>query len=173
MGPRQRIQFLDMKRSKDIKRIEAAMNALSRLGQSRRFASLRARLANVELSNAAQLVLRGIVNEGPVRISDLARMNQMSDAAISRQVTALETSGFARRGASLVDGRVALVHPTEQGRKVSRVLQQVADEMLTSQLSEWSSEDIALVAGLMERLSEDLRRPRAQARDESPDREEP
>lgn len=150
-----------MKRTKDIKRIEAAMNALSRIGQSRRFAQVRSNLANVELSNAAQLVLRGIVAEGPVRISDLARMNQMSDAAISRQVTALEADGYAKRGASMVDGRVALVHPTEQGRQVSRALQQVADRMLMTQLAEWNSEDLTLVADLMERLSDDLRRPRS------------
>jgi len=143
----------------DLQRVERAMEGLARVGRSRRAAALRANRAGVELTGAAQQVLRRVIEEGPVRISDLAQRAHMSDAAVSRQVTSLEQHGLAARASIPDDGRVAMVRPTAAGRRVGRRLRRAADEIFQERLSEWSARDLAALAALLERLALDLRRP--------------
>jgi DNA-binding MarR family transcriptional regulator len=146
----------------DLQRVERAMEGLARVGRSRRAAALRANRAGVDLTGAAQQVLRRVIEEGPVRISDLARRAHMNDAAVSRQVTALENHGLAARASSPDDGRVAMVRPTAAGRRVGRRLRRAADEIFQERLSEWSARDLTALAALLERLTLDLRRPDAE-----------
>ena len=141
----------------DLQRIETAMEALARVGQSRRAARVRATRAGVHLTGAAQKVLRRAIEDGPIRISDLARGSHMSDAVVSRQVTVLENEGLAARVASTKDGRVAMVKPTAAGRQVAGRLRAAADEIFQDTLQRWSRKDLAKLAERMERLSADLR----------------
>jgi DNA-binding MarR family transcriptional regulator len=146
----------------DLQRVERAMEGLARVGRSRSAAALRADRAGVDLTGAAQQVLRRVIEEGPVRISDLARQAHMGDAAVSRQVTSLEHHGLAARASSPADGRVAMVRPTTAGRRAGRRLRRAADEIFQERLSEWSARDLAALAGLLERLTQDLRRSEAE-----------
>ncbi len=143
--------------NRDLQRIENAMEVLARVGQSRRAAALRAERAGVRLTGAAQKVLRYTVEDGPARISDLARRTGMSDAVVSRQVTALEGEALVRRVGSSDDGRVAVVKPTASGRQVSKRLRRAADEIFQEHLAGWSVKDLGRLADLMERLGGDLR----------------
>ncbi|MGH0035394.1 MAG: MarR family winged helix-turn-helix transcriptional regulator [Myxococcota bacterium] len=142
----------------DLQRVERAMERLARIGSSRSAASLRAARAGVELPGAAQQVLRRVIEQGPVRISDLARGVHMGDAAVSRQVTALEGHGLVTRAASPDDGRVAMVGATAAGRRTGRRLRRAADAIFERCLGEWSNRDLARLAELMERLGRDLQR---------------
>jgi DNA-binding MarR family transcriptional regulator len=143
--------------NRDLQRIETAMEALARVGQSRRAARVRATHAGVELTGAAQKVLRRAIEDGPIRISDLARRSHMSDAVVSRQVTVLENEGLVARVASPEDGRVAMVKPTASGRQVAGRLRRAADEIFQDALQRWSRKDLAKLAELIERLAGDLR----------------
>jgi len=142
-----------------LQRLESAMEGLVRVGRSRTAAALRAERAGVDLTGAAQQVLRRVIDEGPVRISDLARRVAMGDAAVSRQVTALEDRGLAARAPSPDDGRVAMVRPTPAGRRAGRRLRRAADEIFQERLAGWSDRDLASLAALLERFARDLRRP--------------
>jgi len=141
----------------DLQRIERALEQLSRVTRSRRADAERAARAGVHLPRAAQMVLRQVVETGPVRISDLARALHMSDAAASRTVTALEGEGLLSRSGSPDDGRVALVEITPPGRRIQRRLREAQDEIFGESLSHWSRQDAAKLADLMERLADDLR----------------
>jgi DNA-binding MarR family transcriptional regulator len=143
----------------DLQRIESAMEALARVGQSHTAAALRAERAGVPMTGAAQQVLRRVIEHEPVRVSDLARHVQMSDAAVSRLVTALEESGQVRRMASPDDRRVAIVRATAAGRRTGARLRRAADRIFEERLEDWSARDLAKLALLMERLARDLRSP--------------
>lgn len=148
-----------MDRNKDLQRVEDAVEALARLFQGQKPAARRAALAGVDLSRTAQKLLWHVVTEGPIRISDLARQVGLSDAVVSRQVTALEDEGLVARRASEADGRVALVSPTAKGRRVGARLRHAADTIFREQLRDWSAADLERFASDLERLSRDLRRP--------------
>ena len=111
-----------------LQRIEAAMERLARIGQSRRSSARRASRAGTSLLGSAQQVLRASIDHVPARISDLARATSMSDAAVSRQVTLLEGEGFVEREACAEDGRAARVRPTASGMSVGRKRRSAADE---------------------------------------------
>ena len=142
---------------RNLRRIEAALEQLSRVVRSRRADGERAARAGVRLPRVAQMVLRETVESGPVRISDLARALHMSDAVASRTVSALEAEGLIERSGSPDDGRVALVDITARGRRVQRRLREAQDEIFGASLSHWSSQDLARLADMMDRLAVDLR----------------
>lgn len=141
---------------RNLQRIEAAMERLARIGQSRRSSARRAERAGISLLGSAQQVLRASIDHVPARISDLARATSMSDAAVSRQVTLLEGEGLVEREACAEDGRVARVRPTASGRAVGRRLRAAADEIFQEHLVGWRADDLAKLAELMECLSDDL-----------------
>ncbi len=143
---------------KEKQRLEAAMERLNRIGRSRRSDTRRSARAGVHLTRAAQVVLRVVVEEGPVRISDLARATQTGDAAVSRLVTQIEKEGLLSRAPSSEDGRVAMVHATAEGRRISRKLRKAADEIFQEHLAGWSRRDLTQLSALMERLARDLGR---------------
>ena len=101
-------------------------------------------------------MLREVIEHAPVRISDLARATHSSDAAVSRQVTALEAEGLVAREACAEDGRVARVRPTAAGKRAGRRLRAAADAIFLERVSTWSAKDLARLAELMERLGDDL-----------------
>ncbi|MFD9883195.1 MarR family winged helix-turn-helix transcriptional regulator [Streptomyces alboflavus] len=57
---------------------------------------------------------------GPLRLSDLARTEQVSQPGITQLVTRLERDGLVERHPDPSDGRAVLVHITEAGRRVGR-----------------------------------------------------
>jgi DNA-binding MarR family transcriptional regulator len=148
---------------RELRRVEHAMERLARVGRSRRGDALRAAAAGVHLPRAVQLVLRYVVERGPARLSDVARGVDMGDAAVSRHATALESLGLLVRQASPRDGRVALLRATPAGRRVQRRLREAQDEIFAAYLSGWSRPELARLAGLLERLADDLQRPMPEA----------
>lgn len=66
-------------------------------------------------------VLDTLANAGePMRLSALARTEQVSQPGITQLVTRLEREDLVRRGPDPSDGRVVLVHITEAGRRIVR-----------------------------------------------------
>lgn len=144
---------------RDLQRVESALEQLARLGRSRRASARREGRSGVRLPWATQLVLRRVAESGPQRVSDVARALRMGDAAVSRQLTALEDTGLLTRSNSPDDGRVAVVEVTAAGRRAHRKLREAADEIFREHLAGWSSRDLSQLAALMERLVADLRAP--------------
>ncbi|WP_229909679.1 MarR family winged helix-turn-helix transcriptional regulator [Streptomyces flavofungini] len=58
--------------------------------------------------------------DGPMRLSDLARTEQVSQPGITQLVTRLERDGLVERRPDPSDGRAVLVHITEAGRSIGR-----------------------------------------------------
>ena len=72
--------------------------------------------ASMDLDGPRASVLSVLVFAGPMPIGQLAQLEQVSAPAITKTVTALESSGLARRARSTEDRRVVLVRATAKGR---------------------------------------------------------
>ncbi len=132
------------------------MERVARIGRSRRAVELRSAEAGVALAGVAQHVLRAVVEDGPVRMSDIARRLDSGIAAVSRQVTTLEQLGYVARKAGRGDRRETLVQATASGRGASKRLRRAADAIFMKRLEGWSPGDVDRLAELLERLGTDL-----------------
>jgi DNA-binding MarR family transcriptional regulator len=70
------------------------------------------------VSSSAITTLYALNSDGPIRISDLAEREALSQPGMTTLVNRLEALGQAERVADPTDGRVALVRITDGGRAV-------------------------------------------------------
>jgi DNA-binding MarR family transcriptional regulator len=70
------------------------------------------------LGPARLSALSVVVFGGPLRISDLAKAEQVKTPTITPIVAALEREGLIVRGADATDARAAILRPTAKGRKL-------------------------------------------------------
>lgn len=95
-------------------------------------------------------------------ISDSAAMDKVS---VSRAVRSLEERGLVERKRNAADRRSRLLCLTEAGRCIYEEIAPVALEREAALLSEFDEAEIAVLAGLLDRLrhrSEDLLSPRSE-----------
>ncbi|MFS8201471.1 MarR family winged helix-turn-helix transcriptional regulator [Streptomyces sp. CWNU-52B] len=72
------------------------------------------------LSQAASAVLNRLGREGAVRLTELARAENVSQPNMTQLVTRMEKADLVRRVADRSDGRAVLVEVTGRGREVFR-----------------------------------------------------
>jgi DNA-binding MarR family transcriptional regulator len=92
---------------------------------------------------------------GPMRISDLAQSEAVSQPGMTTLVNRLEAAGYAERVADPTDGRATLVRITREGRKVLADRSAARSQVLLAQVERLDAADrAALVAALpaIERL---------------------
>lgn len=146
-----------MSRPKNLLRIEAAMVELGRMTRSGHADRLRCERAGVEVTGAAQRLIYYLMENGAMRLSELARRTETDPGILTRQVNAMERQGLVERRPDPSDGRAALVHMLPKGRRIAQRLREVQDEVLGGQLAAWSPSDLERAADLMERLIRDVR----------------
>jgi DNA-binding MarR family transcriptional regulator len=146
-----------MSRQKNLLRIEAAMVELGRMTRSGRADRLRCERAGVEVTGAAQRLIYYLMENGPLRLSELARRTETDPGILTRQVNALERQGIVERRPDPTDRRAMTVHMLPRGRRIALRLREVQDEVLGGQLSGWTAGDLEQAAGLMEQLIRDIR----------------
>ncbi len=77
------------------------------------------RLPSVDKMSFTSLsVLHTLTLKSPLRLTELAATEQVTQSAITQLVTRLERDGLAERRADPKDGRVVQVHITPEGAKV-------------------------------------------------------
>jgi DNA-binding MarR family transcriptional regulator len=138
-------------------RLNDAISALHRFAGSRSLDRVHTERAGVELKLAAYGVLGHVVAHGPLTLGELAKRAHMQPSALSRQVRLLEEGGHIARSPGS-DGRVAVVAATARGVDAHRRLRRANDELLSRQLRGWTEDELAALAGQLERLVADLRR---------------
>ncbi|MFF0459422.1 MarR family winged helix-turn-helix transcriptional regulator [Streptomyces mexicanus] len=72
------------------------------------------------LSTAASSALGRLGREGPQRLTELARAENVSQPNMTQLVTRMERAGLVRRVADRTDGRGVLVEATDTGLEVFR-----------------------------------------------------
>jgi len=93
------------------------------------------------LDRPAYLALLRVFDEGPLRVTALAGILEVDLSVASRQVKALEDTGFVRRAADPADARAALVSATEAGRAALEQVRAQRREVLGEVVGSWSTAD--------------------------------
>jgi DNA-binding MarR family transcriptional regulator len=105
---------------------------------------------------SAQMLLRHLANEGPMRASALAESLHSDPSTVSRQVAALVRDGLVERRADPEDGRASILVLTG---KADDIISEHEDRRLkhfASMLSDWSDRDLHRFAVLLRRFTSDF-----------------
>lgn len=112
--------------------------------------------AGVPVTVAGITALRTIERHGPLPVSELARRLGLDQSTASRQVRPLEEHRLVRRAAAEGDRRVAHLAITRAGRSLLQRLRDVALNDYDVALGDWSPDDRAQLASLLDRFRRDL-----------------
>ncbi|MGH7634397.1 MAG: MarR family winged helix-turn-helix transcriptional regulator [Gemmatimonadaceae bacterium] len=116
--------------------IEAALTQLTRNPRIRGIHRILNAEAGVELDRPTNVAL-AMLEDGPLRISDLADACGVDTSTMSRLIERLSARGFVERSADPQDRRAALIEASEGGRAVQRQLRAFREESLKKMLSDW------------------------------------
>ena len=100
-----------------------------------------------------------LVFAGPQRLGDLAAIERVSKATMSRVVDGLERHGMASRRSDPTDGRAVWIDVTDEGRAVLMTARDLRLDRLAAALRTLSAAEraqLARAAPLLERLAEAL-----------------
>ncbi len=100
-----------------------------------------------------------LVFGGPMRLTDLARAEQVKPPTMTRIVAALEDQGLVRRRAATDDARATILEATSRGTKVLKAGRRRRVSRLARALRGLSTEELELLARaavLAERVSKSV-----------------
>jgi DNA-binding MarR family transcriptional regulator len=92
-----------------------------------------------QVDRAGSLVLRTLA-EGPLRTTQVADVLRLDASTATRQIAALEASGFVRRIADPSDGRASRIEMTGQGSEVLREVERRRRDLLEALLEGWDDD---------------------------------
>ena len=111
------------------------------------------------VSATAFTTLDRLAFAGPMRISDLAEREGISQPGMTSLVNRLEGEGLAKRAADPTDGRASLVSVTEAGRALLTTHRGDRERFIATRIGELGSVDQAALFGAIsaiEHLTADL-----------------
>jgi DNA-binding MarR family transcriptional regulator len=126
--------------------------ALMRTFNKARAKMMAAAAPDVEWS--ANVLLKCLHNEGPMRASAVADALQSDPSTVSRQVAALVKDGLLERRADPADGRASILVLTPKAYDVLAEHDQIRLEYFAQMLDGWSDADLRRFAGLIGRFTE-------------------
>jgi len=139
-----------------LERFQRAMASLFRHGTLQRLHDHVAAEAGIDCERAAFLVMRQVVADGPIRVTDLAGNLGLDPSTISRQLRAIELKGWVQRLSDPGDRRATLVAATKDGEKVVAQLEAERRRVLADVLAGWNQGDRDSLFELTERFAADL-----------------
>ncbi|WP_329500051.1 MarR family winged helix-turn-helix transcriptional regulator [Kitasatospora herbaricolor] len=105
---------------------------------------------------ARTAMLAALTRHGELRVVELAEHLQVDLSAVSRQLAHLEQDGLASRRPNPADGRSCLVSPTEAGLDLLARTRVESTHRLARSTEAWDRADLRNLAGLLNRLHQDL-----------------
>jgi DNA-binding MarR family transcriptional regulator len=115
------------------------------------------------MSSSSITTLYTLNSDGPLRISDLAEREALTQPGMTTVINRLEALGHAERVPDPTDGRAALVRITAAGRAVLSERHAVRTEMLQNELHRLDSADQAALAAALPALERLINRDRTKA----------
>lgn len=97
---------------------------------------------------SALLLLGPLMQEGPLRVTDLAELRYADPSTVSRQAAQLVRTGLVRREADPVDGRASRLALTAAGQATCRRMQAARRDFVDGALRDWPAERVALFTDL-------------------------
>ncbi len=114
-----------------------------------RLIRLMRRNAPLALSHGSITALATVVNEGPMRVGDLATWEGVRAPTMTRIVDGLVVDGYAERIPDPADGRACLVRATPTGIDVLRGARTARAQVLAAALDRLSSQQRAAVVAAL------------------------
>ncbi|CAM4422806.1 MarR family protein [Mycobacterium basiliense] len=146
-----------MRKLDSVASISATLAQIVRLSVSRSAFAGQASAANTALSQPSYMLLRVLIDEGPLPLSRLARLAHMDPGMATRRVRALIDSGLATRHTDPHDGRVSVIEATTDGQRAAGALHEVRRDHLARALSGWSPADLREFDRLLTKFLNDTR----------------
>ncbi|MDF2847871.1 MAG: winged helix-turn-helix transcriptional regulator [Oerskovia sp.] len=134
--------------------LERELRVLTRRAGSS--ANAMAKRIHPDLDASAYPLLAHIWANPGVRGSDLAQQFGVGRATISRQLARLESVGMVDREVDPDDSRGQIITLTEAGETLLRTTHERRVDSISQALSDWSPDDVAALAALLHRYSEDV-----------------
>jgi DNA-binding MarR family transcriptional regulator len=134
---------------------------LRRLSRGARLTQLHRRLnqaAGVDLDRPAYIALACLAEEGPLALSALAEASGVEVSTMSRLVDRLMAAGLAEARRSSTDLRVTVLSLSSAGADLVERLKAVRRAALARVLDEWTPEERASFARLLDRFVDGLER---------------
>jgi DNA-binding MarR family transcriptional regulator len=122
--------------------INHTLARVMRLSGSRSMFARQAAAAGVDLAQPSYVLLRTLIDEGPLPMGGLARIAHMDVGMAARQVNALVEARLVTRQPDPADRRVSLVAASPDGHRVAGALQDVRRRHLQRALSGWSASEL-------------------------------
>lgn len=138
--------------------ISATLARIVRLSVSRSAFARQASAADTELSQPSYILLRVLVDEGPLPVGRLASMAHMDVGMATRRVQALVDAGLVTRRTDPSDARVAVIDTTVGGERAAAVLHEVRRDHLARALSDWSAAELQQFDRLLTKFLEDTKK---------------
>ncbi|MFJ8476770.1 MarR family winged helix-turn-helix transcriptional regulator [Kitasatospora sp. NPDC094011] len=110
-----------------------------------------------QLSFTTLSVLDTLASNGPRRLTELAKTEQISQPGLTQLVTRLERDGLLERRRDPTDGRAVLIHITEEGRRVGQTRNEDRGRHLSpviAQLTPAERQAIAAALPVLRRIAE-------------------
>jgi DNA-binding MarR family transcriptional regulator len=146
------------RKSDAVDSISATLARIVRLSVSRSAFARQASAADTELSQPSYILLRVLIDEGPVPMGRLASLAHMDVGMATRRVQALVEARLATRSADPSDGRVSLIDTTAAGTRAAAALHEVRRDHLARALSDWSAAELQQFDRLLTKFLADTKK---------------
>lgn len=112
--------------------------------------------AGVDIDRVEAIALSRITDAGSMRVTELADQLGVACSTAGRHAGNLEEGGLVSRSPDPHDKRVTVVTVSDRGVELILRLREVQRDLLAEVLSGWDDDDLESLAGLLDRLGEDL-----------------
>ena len=143
-------------RTDSLRHLEREVGVLIR--RIRRVIHERARAVHEDLQPASYLMLSWLVDEGPVRASEMVENFNIDKGAVSRQLQHLDDLGLVTRTPDPADGRATLVVASDEARRRLTDVSEHRRKWLDEQLGDWTTEELENFAATLEKYNLSLNR---------------
>jgi DNA-binding MarR family transcriptional regulator len=113
-------------------------------------------MAQHDVEWSAQVILRQIANNGPMRASAIADYLHSDPSTVSRQVSTMVKEGLLERRADPEDGRASILALTSKADAVIAEHEHLRRSHFAEMLSNWTERDLSRFATMLRRFTDDF-----------------
>lgn len=110
----------------------------------------------MDIDRVEAVALSRIADAGSMTVTEIADQLGVACSTAGRHAGNLEEGGFVTRAPDPDDRRVTVVTATDGGVELILRLREAQRGLLAEVLSEWETEDLDMLSGLLARLGDDL-----------------
>jgi DNA-binding MarR family transcriptional regulator len=136
-----------------IGQLEAQMAVLARRIEN----TARKQSALSDMDRASYVIARTLDESGRLTVNDIARHVNLDASTVTRQLAVMDSRGFIERHSDPDDRRSSVIALTPLGRKRMRALSEARRKRFAVFVADWSPEDVAHLARLLERFNQSVK----------------